>query len=117
MYICLDPFSNYEFFILDDLQQQVPVGSVGELYIGGLGVSAGYWRRLDLSEKSHLILSQYSTSTIYRTGDLVKLDNEGFVHYLGRADFQVKLRGKITNMSFITYRTEILYYIDCLILR
>ena len=72
----------------------VPVGCVGELYIGGPGVCSGYWRRPDLTARALVSCPHLSPLPLYRTGDFVRLDSRGLLHFVGRADFQVKLRGQ-----------------------
>jgi hypothetical protein len=63
----------------------------GELYVGGVGVFAGYLERDDLTAKS---LIEIDGEIFYRTGDLVRMDNNGFLHYISRKDFQIKLHGQ-----------------------
>ncbi len=81
----------YTCMILDDFSQNVIVGHVGELLVGGVGVFAGYLARPDLTHKA---LVNVNEQLFYRTGDLVRLDNNGLIHYLGRKDHQVKLHGQ-----------------------
>ncbi|CAF4640366.1 unnamed protein product, partial [Didymodactylos carnosus] len=61
------------------------------LYIGGAGVFSGYYGRDDLSKKA---LIDIRGQRCYKTGDLARLDQDGQLHFCGRADFQVKLRGQ-----------------------
>lgn len=79
----------------------VPVGGVGELYIGGVGVARGYLNRPELTEE-RFIINPFQTDkekeekyngTLYKTGDLVRWVSGGNIEYLGRNDFQVKVRG------------------------
>ncbi|MCP4128586.1 MAG: non-ribosomal peptide synthetase, partial [Gammaproteobacteria bacterium] len=73
----------------------LPVGVVGELYIGGDGVGRGYLNRPDLTRKA-FIKNPFSSdkSRIYKTGDMVKLLPDGSIFYIGRNDRQVKIRGQ-----------------------
>ena len=85
------PFPNYQCLIKDDFSQDVAISQDGELYVGGVGVFAGYLGRDDLTEK---VLVEIDGVMFYRTGDLVHLDNDGLLHYVGRKDYQVKLHGQ-----------------------
>lgn len=88
------PIANTQLVVMNSRQQPVPVGCVGELFIGGAGVVPGYWQRPDLTSERFVAdtLGWSSTGRWYRTGDLVRYVN-GRLVYLGRNDFQVKIRG------------------------
>ncbi|KAG0348963.1 hypothetical protein BGZ54_004498, partial [Gamsiella multidivaricata] len=89
------PLANKRLYILDDQQQVLPLGAVGELYIGGVGVARGYMNRPDLDAKA-FVLDRFSTAPgarMYKTGDLARYLPNGEVLYLGRNDQQVKIRG------------------------
>jgi amino acid adenylation domain-containing protein len=84
-----------ELLVLDDQLRRVAPGRTGDLYIGGAGLSPGYWRDDD---KTALAFrrrpgARNPDDRIYRTGDLAKVGADGFVRYVGRADFQIKSRG------------------------
>lgn len=84
-----------ELLVLDDKLAPVPPGEVGDLYIGGVGLSPGYWRD---SEKTRAVFlanpaSVDTSDRIYRTGDLAKIGDDRLVYFLGRSDSQVKSRG------------------------
>ena len=87
------PLPNQEFFILDALLQPVPLGAVGELYIGGEGLAAGYWQRPDLTAERFLPHPFHAAQRMYRTGDLARYLPDGSVICLGRIDDQVKIHG------------------------
>ncbi|REF28155.1 amino acid adenylation domain-containing protein [Xenorhabdus cabanillasii] len=89
------PMANTTVYILDPLGQPVPVGVTGELYIGGEGVARGYLNRPDLTADRFLPdpFRAEPDARMYRTGDLGHWGPAGDIHYLGRNDFQVKLRG------------------------
>jgi hypothetical protein len=85
------PLPNYRCLILDDLLQSVIIDQEGELFVGGVGVFAGYLGRDDLTQKA---LVEINGEQFYRTGDLVRIDNNGLLHYRGRKDHQIKLHGQ-----------------------
>ena len=89
------PVSNTQCYVLDNYLQPLPVGVVGELYIGGGGVSAGYLNQ-PLKMQQSFISHSFSLNTqdcLYRTGDKVRWLPDGNLEYIGRSDEQIKLRG------------------------
>ncbi len=95
------PVDNTQIHILDEAGSPVPLGTRGEIYIGGAGVSHGYLGRPDLTEE-RFVPDPFSTGTyptgnpdirMYRTGDLGRYLRSGEIECLGRNDHQVKLRG------------------------
>ncbi|MDX2090405.1 MAG: amino acid adenylation domain-containing protein, partial [Kofleriaceae bacterium] len=86
------PLPNYEVFVLDASGMPVPLGVVGELYIGGDGVARGYLDRPELTA-AKFIANPFGAGRLYRTGDLVRWLPNGLLEFHGRADTQVKLRG------------------------
>ncbi|NUT90371.1 AMP-binding protein, partial [Pseudomonas corrugata] len=72
----------------------LPIGSIGELYIGGVGVARGYLKRPDLTEERFLASPFIDGDRLYRTGDRCRFLADGNIEYLGRLDHQVKLRGQ-----------------------
>ncbi|KAJ1968140.1 hypothetical protein IWQ62_001424 [Dispira parvispora] len=86
------PIANSFCYILDDQHNLVPPGVPGEICIAGIGVSSGYWSRLDLTSKA-FIDNPFGSGKMYFTGDLGCWLPSGKVHYIGRKDNQVKLRG------------------------
>lgn len=87
--------SNCELYILDEDKNPVPMGEEGELYIGGICLCRGYHNRPELNEERFVknTVEGASSSRMYKTGDLAKFNEDGEIIYLGRSDFQVKLRG------------------------
>ncbi|CAA7196944.1 Tyrocidine synthase 3 [Chryseobacterium potabilaquae] len=95
------PISNTTTYVLDEYLRPVPIGAVGELYIGGAGLSRGYLNLPKLT-KERFLLNPFQSKEdkeigyngrIYKTGDLVRYLSEGDLEYIGRNDFQVKIRG------------------------
>ncbi|KSU86850.1 MULTISPECIES: non-ribosomal peptide synthetase [Priestia] len=89
------PISNIKLYILDENLRPVPIGVPGELYISGIGLAKGYLNRSELN-KERFIKNPYqsgSYSRLYKTGDLARYLEDGNIEYLGRLDFQVKIRG------------------------
>ena len=84
---------NNEIYILDNQQQVVPLGTVGEIYIGGAQLTQGYFASEALT-KARLIANPYKPGELmYKTGDLARWLSDGTVKFLGRMDDQVKIRG------------------------
>jgi amino acid adenylation domain-containing protein len=88
------PMDGSRLLVLDERLRPVPAGVVGELYVGGDGVARGYLNNRVLTAARFVPdPSGRSGSRAYRTGDLVRWDPEGRLHYVGRSDDQIKLRG------------------------
>ncbi|MBL3549988.1 non-ribosomal peptide synthetase, partial [Chryseobacterium sp. KMC2] len=95
------PVGNSSAYVLDESHRLVPVGAVGELYLGGMGIARGYLNRADLTGE-RFIANPFQTKEqkengengrLYSTGDLVRWLPDGNIEYIGRNDFQVKIRG------------------------
>jgi amino acid adenylation domain-containing protein len=88
------PISNTTVYVLDDHGKVAQIGEAGELFIGGAGISRGYSGRPDLTAEV-FAPNPFGEpgSRLYRTGDLVRYMPDGVIEFIGRMDFQVKVRG------------------------
>ena len=87
------PISNSQAYILDDTLNPVPVGIVGELYVGGDGIARSYLNRKNLTKEKFIDSPFIKGKKIYKTGDMAKWLPDGHIDFLGRIDEQVKIRG------------------------
>ncbi|MEM6252548.1 MAG: amino acid adenylation domain-containing protein [Cyanobacteria bacterium P01_D01_bin.156] len=107
------PIANTQIHLLDQDNNSVPIGIPGELHIGGAGVARGYLnrpeltaerfitnpffeigsRKLEVGSNTSSSALRSPSSVLYKTGDLARYRPDGAIEYLGRKDFQVKLRG------------------------
>jgi amino acid adenylation domain-containing protein len=89
------PISNTTVYILNAKLQPVPVGGIGEIFIGGDGVALGYVNRAELTAERFLPdpFSVESQARMYKSGDLGRWRPDGMIEFLGRNDNQVKIRG------------------------
>ncbi|HEY7418001.1 MAG TPA: non-ribosomal peptide synthetase, partial [Ktedonobacteraceae bacterium] len=89
------PIANTQMHILDEHLQPVPLGTAGELHIGGVQVGRGYWHRPELTAEKFIRdpFSSDPEARLYKTGDLARYLSNGAIEYLGRIDHQVKING------------------------
>ncbi len=89
------PIANTKVYILDEFMTPVPVGGIGEIYIGGVALAREYLNRPEMTSERFLPNPYYDGlhERIYRTGDLGRFLPDGCIEFLGRADDQVKIRG------------------------
>ncbi len=90
-----NPIANTQLYVLDQYCQPVPIGVVGELHIGGLGLARGYLNQPELTAQKFIPnpFSQIPGERLYKTGDLARYRPDGVLEFLGRIDDQVKIRG------------------------
>ena len=86
------PIANTQIYIVDKFMNIVPIGVTGELCIAGDGVGAGYLNRPELTSEK-FIDNPFGEGKLYKTGDLAYWREDGNIAYVGRNDFQVKIRG------------------------
>jgi len=89
------PIGNTQVYVLDESMEPVPVGAVGELYIGGLGLAHGYLRRPSATADAFVPdpYGEEAGGRLYRTGDRVRFLRDGSAVFVGRTDSQIKVRG------------------------
>jgi len=89
------PIDNAQIYLLDEHMQEVPIGTPGEIYIGGDGVAIGYLNRDELTSERFLPdpFTSQAGGRLYKTGDLAYYLPDGQIAFLGRADYQIKIRG------------------------
>ncbi|MBU2711093.1 non-ribosomal peptide synthetase [Zooshikella harenae] len=110
------PIKGYSVYVLDKLQHLLPMGAVGELYIGGNGVTLGYLGQPDLTAKKFCWLNPFAEISsieakqgkqrLYATGDLVRWLPDGNLEFVGRTDDQVKIRGFRIELGEIKLKLE-----------
>ena len=111
------PVKNMKLYVLDSGLNPVPIGTKGELYIGGIGVGRGYLNRQELTVE-RFIDNPFSTredvvkgyTRLYKTGDLVKWLPDGNIEFVGRNDFQVKINGYRIELGEI--ESQLSEYVD-----
>jgi amino acid adenylation domain-containing protein len=89
------PIANMQVYVLDRYLQPLPVGVPGQLYLGGIGLARGYLYQPQLTAERFVPnpFSKLAGARLYQTGDLVRYRQDGALEFLGRLDYQVKLRG------------------------
>ncbi|MBN2503356.1 MAG: amino acid adenylation domain-containing protein, partial [Anaerolineales bacterium] len=102
------PIANMHLYVLDTHLQPVPIGVMGEVYVGGIGVGQGYIYDQERTDKAFMAdpFLDDPEARFYKTGDLGRWLPNGNIEYLGRVDFQVKVRGLRIELSEIDVAIE-----------
>jgi len=102
------PINNSTAYIFDKYMNYEPIGIIGELYVGGDGLSNGYLNRADLNRTSFINHPHFPGERLYKTGDLARWLPDGNIEFHGRIDNQIKIRGfRIELEEIETALTEI----------
>ncbi len=100
------PIGNTHSYILDHNYKPLPIGVIGELYLGGRNLAIGYLNKPELT-KQYFITNPFTQETIYRSRDLARWLPDGTLEYIGRIDNQIKIRGFRIELEAI--ETQILH--------
>jgi tyrocidine synthetase-3 len=100
------PIDNTILLVLDPQGNINPVGVPGELHIMGEGLAAGYLNRPELTAASFVPATDHGGGSMYKTGDLARYLPDGQIEFLGRIDFQVKVRGNRIELGEIEERLK-----------
>ncbi len=107
------PLYNTDIVVLNEEFQPVPYGCPGELFIGGTGVSKGYWNRPEMNNERFITIQGLDGQGIfYKTGDIVSWKHDQTLRFLGRSDNQVKIRGFRIELDEIEYALMKLVHIQ-----
>lgn len=87
------PVCNTEVYILDENMNPLPIGVIGEICIGGVGLSHGYYQAPQLTNEKFVDFPLFPGKKVYKTGDLARWLPDGTIDFVGRRDFQVQIRG------------------------
>ncbi len=94
------PLANISLYVLDECYQEVPANEPGELYLGGDNLSCGYLND-EKKTNEHFIVHPTTQEPLYKTGDFAYRDDHNVIHFVGRKDSQVKIRGNRVELSEI----------------
>jgi amino acid adenylation domain-containing protein len=102
------PLANVKIYILDSRMKPVPIGAIGEIYVAGVGVAAGYLNQPEKTSKAFVNnpFSNSSNERLYKTGDKARYLEDGRVDFIGRIDGQVKISGKRIEVEEIESRSK-----------
>lgn len=100
------PISNINLYVMNEKLNPVAPLETGELYIGGVGLAKGYYKQQELTDEVFIVNPLDESEKLYKTGDLCRYRPDGAIEYIGRNDFQVKLRGNRIELTEIEYTIE-----------
>jgi len=100
-----------ELLVLNGQLRRSPAGEIGDLYIGGVGLSPGYWGDPEKTREVFIPHPFAPGTRLYKTGDLARRGEDGLIHFVGRADTQVKIRGARVELGEIECALHLLDYL------
>jgi surfactin family lipopeptide synthetase A len=100
------PIHNVSIYILDKNHHLLPIGVVGELCIGGIGLSRGYYKQPELTKEKFVHTPHLPEQHVYCTGDMARWRKDGHIEFMGRIDHQVKIRGNRVELGEIETRLQ-----------
>jgi amino acid adenylation domain-containing protein/non-ribosomal peptide synthase protein (TIGR01720 family) len=100
------PLNNMYVRILDSWLRPMPVGMPGELCIGGVSVARGYHNKPDLTAQAFIIDPLECNARIYRSGDMARWLPDGTLDFMGRKDWQIKIRGHRIELGEVAFRLK-----------
>lgn len=93
-----------QIIIIDEDEKTLPFGNTGQLCLGGVQLTPGYWKNEEKNKEAFFITDLEGTKKrFYKTGDLCIVDEQGDILYLGRIDFQTKIQGFRVELSEIEF--------------
>lgn len=95
------PLANQTYYVLNYDMNICPVGVMGDLYIGGVGLAQGYLN--DEKKTNEVFISHPDLGLLYKTGDCGRMHPEGYIEFLGRRDYQVKIQGYRVELEEISH--------------
>ena len=103
--VCIGkPMEGTITIIIDENNQPVPANNPGQLCLGGIQLTPGYWNNPEKNEETFFVVNyKGKQERFYKTGDLCKLDDEGDILYIGRLDYQIKVQGFRVELSEIEF--------------
>ncbi|CAF1593907.1 unnamed protein product, partial [Adineta ricciae] len=99
------PLRNQHYYVYDSHLDDCPEWVMGELYIGGIGLADGYWNDAVKTQSSFMIHPR-TRERIYRTGDHGRFMPGGYIEFMGRKDYQVKVHGHRIELGEIEYHLQ-----------
>ena len=99
------PLRNQQYYVYDEHLDDCPDWVIGDLYIGGIGLANGYWCDQDKTQSSFVIHPR-TGERLYRTGDQGRFLDDGYIEFIGRNDFQVKIHGHRIELGEIEYHLQ-----------